>query len=181
LDGLLEVWLLRCLQVGSILPVKAPFFRKVRIGFEMTSRIVLPGFGHNITPADRTDVQGIIQYKMFGDKTHTGNGAFAHTPLLCHVTKSWRLENCRKGDGNNPGNKDCQIVYGAGTLSMALGMSNFDTIVFLTHFNIGMHMTIPEIAKGFYVVDENKKGDGADKMATISCHAKNATTQFRAV
>lgn len=34
-------------------------------------------------------------------------------------------------------------------------------------------MTIPEIAKYFYVVDEDsKEGDEADKMASISCHVK---------
>lgn len=88
LDGLLEVWLLPCLQVGLLLPFKAPVFGKARKASELTLQPVLPGFGHNITPADRTDVQGIIQYKMFGDKTHTGNGTFALTPLLCHVTKT---------------------------------------------------------------------------------------------
>lgn len=53
---------------------------------------------------------------------------------------------------------------------MALGMSNFDTIVFLTHFNDGYAMSTAEIAKAFYVVDETKDGDGSDKMATITCH-----------
>lgn len=62
---------------------------------------------------------------------------------------------------------------------MALGMSNFDTIVFLTQFNKGFAMTIPELAKSFYVVDENRKGDGADEMATISCHAKNCPNPVR--
>jgi hypothetical protein len=62
---------------------------------------------------------------------------------------------------------------------MALGMSNFDTIVFLTQFNAGYAMTIPEMAKNFYIIDENKKGDGADQMATISCHAKQCNNPIR--
>lgn len=36
---------------------------------------VLPGlFKKQIDPAQRTDVQGIIQWKLFGDPKHTGNG-----------------------------------------------------------------------------------------------------------
>jgi len=53
---------------------------------------------------------------------------------------------------------------------MALGMNNFDSIVFLEQFNDGYPMTIKDMAANFYVVDENKKGDGADKLATITCH-----------
>jgi len=36
---------------------------------------VLPGlFKKQFDPAKRTDVQGIIQWKLFGDPKHTGNG-----------------------------------------------------------------------------------------------------------
>ena len=31
-------------------------------------------------------------------------------------------------------------------------------------------MTIPEMAKAFYVKDEKKPDDGNDKMAVITCH-----------
>ena len=70
------------------------------------------------------------------------------------------------------GNKDCQALYGAGTLSMALGFNNFDSIAFLTHFNDGYAMTIKDMAAAFYVVDGTKSGDGGDKIATITCHNK---------
>ena len=57
---------------------------------------------------------------------------------------------------------------------MTLGMSNFDTVAFLTQFNGGYPMTIPEIAQNFHLIDEfgDNKNDGADKMATITCHRK---------
>jgi hypothetical protein len=63
---------------------------------------------------------------------------------------------------------------------MAMGMNNFDSIVFLTQFNQGYAMSIPEMAKNFYVVDETKQGNGSDKMATITCHNKPGTPAGRA-
>ena len=53
---------------------------------------------------------------------------------------------------------------------MALGMNNFDSIVFLINFNSGYAMSIPDMANSFYVIDESKPGDGSDKLATITCH-----------
>ena len=42
---------------------------------------VLPGaFNTAKDPADRTDVQGIIQRQFFGEKTITGNGRFCIGP-----------------------------------------------------------------------------------------------------
>ena len=63
---------------------------------------------------------------------------------------------------------------------MAMGMNNFDSIVFLTQFNRGYAMSIPEMAAAFYVVDETKPGDGGDKMATITCHNNKGTPAGRA-
>ena len=63
---------------------------------------------------------------------------------------------------------------------MAMGMDNFDAIVFLTQFNQGYAMSIPEIAAAFYVVDETKPGDGSDKMATITCHNNMGTPAGKA-
>ena len=80
------------------------------------------------------------------------------------------LEQCQKGTKDIPGNKDCQALYGPGTLSMVLGVNNFDAIVFLQHFNDGYAMTIPDMARSFYVIDPNKQGDGDDKPAVIECH-----------
>ena len=63
---------------------------------------------------------------------------------------------------------------------MAMGLDNFDAIVFLTQFNQGYAMSIPEIAGAFYVVDETKPGDGSDKMATITCHNKKGVLAGKA-
>ena len=63
---------------------------------------------------------------------------------------------------------------------MALGMDNFDAIVFLTQFNQGYAMSIPEIAAAFYVVNETLPGDGSDKMATITCHNNKGIPAGRA-
>ena len=62
---------------------------------------------------------------------------------------------------------------------MALGMNNFDAIVFLQQFNAGHAMTIKEMAQAFYVVDEKKAGDGDDKIATIVCHNSLGTQVFK--
>ena len=69
-----------------------------------------------------------------------------------------------------PGNQDCQALYGAGTLSLALGFDNFDAIIFLQQFNDGYAMTIKDMAAAFYVTDPEKPDDGGDKIATIRCH-----------
>ncbi|KAL9602195.1 MAG: hypothetical protein Q9179_002621 [Wetmoreana sp. 5 TL-2023] len=124
---------------------------------------ILPGlFDDTHQPADRTDVQGIIQWKLFGDKDHTGN------------------EQCQKGTADVPGNPDCQALYGAGTLSMALGFNNFDAIIFLQQFNDGYAMTIKDMAAAFYVVDPDKEGDGSDKIATIECNNSKGVPGGRA-
>ncbi|KAK4697792.1 COMPASS component SWD3, partial [Lecanoromycetidae sp. Uapishka_2] len=114
---------------------------------------ILPSlFQGSNPPADRTDIQGIIQWKLFGNKDHTGN------------------EQCQQGTADVPGNPNCQALYGAGTLSLAMGMNNFDAIVFLTQFNQGYAMSIKDMAAAYYVVDETKPGDGSDKIATITCN-----------
>ena len=38
--------------------------------------VLLLAFKAPKDPPDRTDVQQIIQWKMFGDKDHTGNGMY---------------------------------------------------------------------------------------------------------
>ena len=63
---------------------------------------------------------------------------------------------------------------------MGLGLNNFDSMVFLEQFNGGYPMTIKDMAAHFYVVDENKKGDGSDKMATITCHNFKGTPAGKA-
>jgi len=82
-----------------------------------------------------------------------------------------------QGTKDVPGNKDCQALYGAGTLSMAMGMNNFDAIVFLTQ---GYAMSIKDMVAAFYVVDDTKLNDGADQIATIECHNKKGKALGRA-
>ena len=76
-----------------------------------------------------------------------------------------------------PGNKDCQALYGAGTLSLALGFNNFDAIIFLQQFNDGYPMTIKDMAAAFHVIDPEKTDDGKDKIATIDCHNKKGVNE----
>ena len=78
------------------------------------------------------------------------------------------IEQCQKANPN------CQALYGAGTLSSALGLHNFDAIAFLLYFNLGYAMSIKEIAAAFYVIDPTKSGDGDDKVATINCNNRAA-------
>ena len=63
---------------------------------------------------------------------------------------------------------------------MAMGMNNFDAIVFLTQFNLGYAMSIKDMVAAFYVVDDTKPNDGADQIATIECHNKKGKALGRA-
>ena len=64
------------------------------------------------------------------------------------------LEQCQNGASGNPGNKDCPALCCAVNLSMALGMNDADSIVFITHFSDGYSISIPEVAKNLYMVDD---------------------------
>ena len=97
----------------------------------------------------------ILQYAMFGDIHHTGN------------------EKCREQNPN------CTALYGPGVIGASLKWDNFDPIAFLLQYNNGYAMALPEIAAAFYIVDSSKPGDGADKIATISCQAqRSGCTRF---
>lgn len=61
---------------------------------------------------------------------------------------------------------------------MALQMTNFDAVLFLSQFNDGYPMTIPDIAKNFYVIDD-RKHDGKDKMAIIDCNMGRGDGYFQ--
>jgi hypothetical protein len=63
---------------------------------------------------------------------------------------------------------------------MAMGMNNFDAIVFLQQFNDGYAITIKDMAAAFYVVDPEKQDDGSDKIATIVCHNSKGVAAGRA-
>ena len=123
---------------------------------------LLPGALEGDKWADRTDVTGIIQQKMFGDKDHNPS------------------KQCQDGTKDVPGNKDCQALFGSGTLTQSLKMNNFDTIAFMIQFNDGYAMSIKDLAAAFYVVDKNKPNDGADKIATIECDNHKGTPAGRA-
>ena len=68
-----------------------------------------------------------------------------------------------------PGNKDCRALYGAGTLSVTLGLNNFDAIALLIQFNDGYPITIKELAAAFR---------SQDKIATFECHNKPRAGPF---
>ena len=59
-------------------------------------------------------------------------------------------------------------------------MTNFDAMVFLINFNAGYAMSIPEMAKNFYVADPLKPNDGNDKIAVINCHNDRCTPAGKA-
>ena len=115
---------------------------------------ILPGFFTQSAPQypSANNTTEIIQYAMFGDKTHTGN------------------EKCRAGTDGQPGNPNCTAVYGPGVLATSFKWNNFDPIAFLIQYNAGYPMSIPDIASAFQIVDA-RSSDGADKIATITCQA----------
>ena len=97
----------------------------------------------------------ILQYAMFGDINHTGN------------------EKCREQNPN------CTALYGPGVIGTSLKWDNFDPIAFLLQYNEGYAMSLPEIAAAFYIVDPSKPGDGADRIATITCQQqRSGCTRF---
>ena len=109
---------------------------------------VLPGVWKQPHLANIADKQGIVQYKFFGDSTHTGN------------------EQCQ-----SLGNQNCTAVFGPGVLSLVFGWDNFDSVAFLIQYNKGYPITLPELASYFYNIDDpGNSGDGSDQIATIKCH-----------
>ena len=109
---------------------------------------ILPGFWKKPHVPNIGDNQGIVQYKFFGDSTHTGN------------------EQCQ-----SLGNQNCTAVFGPGVLSLVFGWDNFDSVAFLIQYNKGYAITIPELASQFYNIDDPKNsGDGSNEIATIKCN-----------
>ena len=114
---------------------------------------ILPGIWKKPQVASIGDKQAIVQYKFFGDSTHTGN------------------EKCQ-----SLGNQNCTAVYGPGVLSTVFGWDNFDSIAFLIQFNKGYPITLPELASYFYNIDDpSNSGDGSDQIATMKCNNKKGT------
>ena len=114
-----------------------------------------------------TDAQGILQWKMFGDASTTGNGTArcplfvsisshdANPPLFLSHFRSFGLtsatEQCQKGTTDVPGNPNCTALYGSGTLSTVFGLNNFDSIAFLIQYNQGYPMSI----KVYHTIQRN--------------------------
>ena len=115
---------------------------------------ILPGIWKKPHVAGITDKQAIVQFKFFGDSTHTGN------------------EQCQ-----TLGNQNCTAVYGPGVLSTVFGWDNFDSIAFLIQYNKGYPITLPELASYFYNIDDpSNSGDGSDQIATLKCNNKKGTS-----
>ena len=116
---------------------------------------ILPNIWNKPHTAKIGDKQAIVQYKFFGDSTHTGN------------------EKCQ-----SLGNQNCTAVYGPGVLSLVFGWENFDSIAFLIQYNKGYPITLPELASYFYNIDDPAnagKGDGSDQIATLKCNNVKGT------
>ena len=114
---------------------------------------ILPGIWKKPHIASIKDKQGIVQYKFFGDSTHTGN------------------EQCQ-----SLGNQNCTAVFGPGVLSLVFGWNNFDSVAFLIQYNQGYAITLPELANYFYNIDDPANtGDGSDQIATMRCNKKKGT------
>ena len=95
------------------------------------------------TPPLRTDVQGILQYTIVGDRNQTGN------------------EKCL-----SKGYKECTIVYGPYLLAAALQIETFDAFALLIHYNEGYPMAMKDLVKAFTLSTDP---DSANKIATIDC------------
>ena len=90
-----------------------------------------------------TDVQGILQYTIVGDRNQTGN------------------EKCL-----NKGYKGCTTVYGPYFLAAALEIELFDAFALLIHYNKGFPMSMADLTKAFTLKSDPNKGD---KAALIDC------------
>ena len=115
---------------------------------------ILPGIFKRKKVPKIGDRQAILQFAYFGDPEHSGN------------------EQCAA-----QGNPNCTAVFGPGVLSSVFGWNNFDSVVFLIHFNEGYAMTLPEIANSFYNVDDpnNRGSDSSNQIATLRCNNKKGT------
>lgn len=91
----------------------------------------------------KTDVQGILQYTIVGDRNQTGN------------------EKCL-----NKGYKDCKVVYGPYFLAKALQIEPFDAFAILIHYNDGYPMCMTDLIKAFTL---STAPDSGNQVATIDC------------
>ncbi|KAI9673996.1 MAG: hypothetical protein M1817_002202 [Caeruleum heppii] len=117
---------------------------------------ILPGLFDLKEPPSPRNVTQIIQWAMFGDKDHTGN------------------EKCQ-----TMGNANCTAVYGPGVMASVFKWETFDAFIFMIHYNEGYAMSLPDIAKVFYVKPSSAgRDDGADKIATIDCNVPRDRGRF---
>ena len=147
-----------CVLIGVVLGTVAGLMAAGPVGWFFGGALatlfaILPGIWKKPHVAGISDKQGIVQFKFFGDSTHTGN------------------EQCQ-----SLGNQNCTAVYGPGVLSTVFGWDNFDSIVFLIQYNKGYPITLPEMASYFYNIDDpNNSGDGSDQIATMKCNNLKGT------
>ena len=124
---------------------------------------VLPSlFKDTHPPAKINDVQEIVQWSLFGDKSDIGN------------------KQCQKGTIDATDNPNCRALYGTGALSLSLRLDslrldNFDAVVFLTHNSQGYPMSLKEKAGAFTVFNPNHSStNAAENIASIN---RNDQTQ----
>ena len=105
------------------------------------------------TPPLRTDVQGILQYTITGDRNQTGN------------------EKCI-----SKGYKNCTVVYGPYLLASALQLEPFDAFALLIHYNEGYPMAMADLVKAFSLATDP---DSSKQVATIDCsHSTKPNDRF---
>ena len=105
------------------------------------------------TPPMRTDVQGILQYTIVGDRNQTGN------------------EKCI-----SKGYKNCTTVYGPYLLATALQIEPFDAFALLIHANNGYPLSMQDLIKAFNLSTDP---DSANQVATIDCgHSTKPNDRF---
>ena len=105
------------------------------------------------TPPLRSDVRGILQYTIVGDRNLTGN------------------EKCL-----SKGYKNCTVVYGPYLLATALKLETFDAFALLVHYNEGYPMAMADLVKAFTLATDP---ESASQVATIDCsHSSKPNFRF---
>ena len=119
---------------------------------------ILPGLFTHVNPKPpANNGTDIIQWSFFGDFTMTGN------------------EQCQKGTpatSSSPGtppSPGCQAVYGAGTLAVALKLTNYEATVLSVWANDGYAISIPNLAAKMCVMDDTAKNQCSNAPFRVDC------------
>lgn len=119
---------------------------------------ILPGLFTHVNPKPpANNGTDIIQWSFFGDYTMTGN------------------EQCQKGtpatksSPGTPPSPGCQAVYGAGTLAVALKLTNYEATVLSVWANDGYAISIPNLAAKMCIMDDTEKNQCSNAPFQVDC------------